>query len=221
MLRILIIFFVSLVSICTLANDEEKQKKIEAELFSHLKSTTDVYSKETGLYAKFKRTQTLSLLEETDTAKGELHYSKKRLRLDLNGIDKSMVLVTPTEIWNVSYEEGKPKNIVKSKPVPMPLLDLLFGDRDVWDKFQIIDIHTNTDSRMDVTLKPKKDSKISYVAKVRFNLDKKKNIVRKLTYWDDVDNETELTFTYSKFKNKMDESLFKFTPPQGANVSEM
>ena len=201
--------------------DKAKQQKVEQKIFDQLKQTTEIYSSDTGLYAKFKRTQILSLLGETENAKGELYYSKKRLRLDLNSKDKSMVLITPNEIWNVSYEDGKPQNIIKSKPVPMPLLDLLFGDKNVWDKFQITNIHTNTESRIDVTLVPKRDAGVSYVSRVRFNLDTKKNIVKKLVYWDDVDNETSLTFTFNKFKDKMDESLFKFHPPKEATVTVM
>lgn len=199
--------------------DKAKEQKEAQQIFTHLKQMTDLYSSETGLYSKFKRTQTLSLLGETDTAKGELYYSKSRLRLDLNGKEKSMVLITPSDIWNVSYEDKKPQNIVRSKPVSMPLLDLLFGDKKIWDKFEIINVHLNTDSRMDVTLKPKKDAQISYVAKVRLNLDKKRNIVKKLTYWDDIDNETEMSFNYNRFKDKIDESLFKFVPPKDATVT--
>lgn len=211
----------STISAWALVEDKAKEQKIEAEIFRHLKQMTEIYSTDTGFYSKFKRTQILSLLGETDTARGELYYSKKRLRIEMNGSEKSMVLITPSDIWSVNYEGKKPKNIVRSKPVAMPLLDLLFGDKNVWDKFEVVKIHLNSDSRMDVTLKPKKDAEISYVAKVRFNVDKKRNIVKKLTYWDDVDNQTEMSFILNKFKDKIDESLFKFTPPEGVPVTLM
>lgn len=202
-------------------SEQEKQIKIEKKIFDQLKNMTEVYSAETGLHSKFKRTQILSLLGETEESKGELFYSQKKLRMDFKGSNKSMVLITPQEIWNVTYDGDKPESIIKSKPTPMPLLDLLFGDKSIWDKFDILNIHTNTESRIDVTLKPKRDSGITYVSRVRFNLDTKKNTVKKLIYWDDVDNETQMSFTYNKFKDKFKESLFKFNPPKDATVTVM
>lgn len=221
LMKVMFLPFALIFTVSAQSADNDKQKKIELEIFEHLKKTTEVYSSDTGLHSKFRRRQILSLLGETDTSRGELFYSKKRLRLNFDGNEKSMVLITPGEIWNVTYEGDKPSNIIKSKPMPMPLLDLLFGDKNVWDKFEIHTVHLNNDGRLDVTLKPKSGSQISYVSRVRFDLNKKKNIVRKLTYWDDLDNETTMTFTFNKFKDKIDESLFKFTPPPEATVTVM
>lgn len=201
--------------------DLQAKQKQEQEVLTSLKKTTEVYSKEKGFYAKFKRKQTLALLGEVDTAKGELFYSNKRLRLDLKGDDKSMVLITPEVIWNVSYDEGEVSSIIKGKPVANPLLNLLFGDKDNWDNFKVSQVHLNGDRNIDVTLVPKNPKQLSYVAKVRFKLDKVKNVVKNITYWDDVDNETQMTFTYNKFKDKIDETKFKFTPPKGAEVSTL
>lgn len=192
------------------------------DIFKHLKTVTEKYSKETGLHSKFKRTSVLSLLGETESSKGELYYSKKRLRLEMNGKDKSMVLITPDEIWNVSYDEqDKITNIIKSKPISNPLINLLFGNKEDWDMFEVVSVHQNTDKRMDVTLKPKEGSKVSYVSKARFVLDKNRNIVKELTYWDDVDNKTEMRFTYNKFKNQISEQKFKFVPPKDSTVTVM
>lgn len=201
--------------------DLNSEQKKEQEIMDSLKKTTDVYSKEKGFYSKFRRVQTLALLGETDTAKGELFYSNKRLRLDLKGNDKSMVLITPEVIWNVVYDGDDISSIVKGKPVSNPLLNLLFGDKSNWDNFKVEQIHLNGDRNIDVTLVPKDKKKISYVARVRFKLDKVKNVVKNLTYWDDIDNETQLSFTYNRFKDKIDEAKFKYTPPKGAQVSEL
>ena len=190
------------------------------EVFETLKKITQEYSSVTFLKSKFNHVQIFSLLDEKKKSSGTLYYSKNRLRLELQGELNSMTLITPKTLWNVNYHPGTQKiqQILKSKPVKHPLMELLFGDPQKWEDFKISEVVKNTSTLLDVVLIPKNPKTLQRISKVRFKVGKKSLKTKKVTYWDDIGNETQIIFTSTKFNKNYDESKFTFIPPQGIPI---
>ena len=192
-------------------------------IFKTLKKMTQEYSSVIFLKSKFKHTQISELLGDKKKSSGTLYYSKNKLRLELQGELNFMTLVTPEVVWNVSYDSKNKKiqQVIKSKPRKHPLLELLFGNPNRWDDFKISEIVKNTSKLIDVILIPQKRESLPGISKVRFKVGKKSLKTKEVTYWDDIGNEIQITFTSNTFNKTLDDSLFTFTPPQGIQIKTL
>ena len=192
-------------------------------IFKTLKKMTQEYSSVIFLKSKFKHTQISELLGDKKKSSGTLYYSKNRLRLELQGELNVMTLVTPEVVWNVSYDSKNKKiqQVIKTKPRKHPLLELLFGDPNRWDAFKIFKIVKNTSKLIDVILIPQEKESLTGISKVRFKVGKKSLKTKEVTYWDDIGNEIQITFTSNTFNKPLDDSLFTFTPPQGIQIKTL
>lgn len=184
-----------------------------------VKKSTAVYSETPFVHIKFKQKQLMELLGETKKSTGELFYSNKKMRIELKGEQNSTTLLTPGVITTLIYDsKRKPLQILTSKPTPHPLLDLLFGQKEKWDNFKITSTEEDTESVLKIVLEPKIAKNFPGLTKMSLNLNKKKNQISKLIYWDDLGNSTTYEFTSQKLKEKIDGSKFVLVPPKGLDV---
>jgi outer membrane lipoprotein-sorting protein len=188
----------------------------------HLKLMTKGYSSTPYLQAKFKQKQIMELLGETKSSKGELYYSSQKLRVELEGEQNSVTLFTPGVITSITYDEKqKPVQVLRSKPYPHPLLSLMFGNEDTWDDFKITKTKKNTKSILEVEVKPKNPKELPGIERIEIILNKKKNEIQKITYWDDIGNQTSNEFMSQKKKDKVDGTQFILIPPAGVEVRNL
>lgn len=194
-----------------------------SSVFKELKAMTKLYSQVNFLHSKFTQKRTFELLGEVKKTKGELYYSHQKMRIDISGDENTMNLITPGVLWSVTLDKKskKPIQILKGKPAAHPLLKLLFGNEAVWDDFKILKIVKNDKSQLTVILKPKSAKSMISISKIKFTIDKNRSIAKEITYWDDIENETYMYFTYNRFKDKPDGSKFTFNPPKGISVQNM
>lgn len=197
--------------------EEPSQNPIEG-----LKDVTSKYSATNYLKAKFNQIQILELLGEEKKSKGELFYSNKKLRIELQGENSSTTLFTPGVIVSLMYGPDKnPVQVIKSKPYPHPLINLIFGDAEVWNDFKIVKTHRNTSKETIVTVKPKRPVKLAGIEKIKINFNKKKLELKEISYWDDIGNETIYKFDKQSYLTKIDGTKFILVPPKGVEIKEL
>lgn len=195
---------------------------IDQSVIEELKKMTKSYSESTYFQAKFRQKQIMELLGDSKTAKGELFYSKQKLRIELKGELNSTTLFTPGVITSVTYDEKmKPVQVLSSKPYPHPLLSLIFGDQKAWNDFEVTEIKKNNRSILELQLSPKDAKKIPGIDRLEVTLNKKKSEIIKIIYWDDIGNETMNEFVNQKKSEKVDGSKFILVPPKGLEVKNL
>lgn len=193
-----------------------------AEAISELKKMTKTYSHTPYVHVKFKQKQLMELLGDTKSAKGELFYSNKKLRIQLTGEQNSTTLFTPGVITSITYDEdSKPIQVLKSKPYPHPLLDLIFGEEKTWDDFEVTEIRRNTKSILEVQVSPKDAKKLPGIDRMDLTVNKKKNEIQKIVYWDEIGNQTTNEFVSQRKTDKVDGSKFVLVPPAGVEVKNL
>ncbi len=209
-------------ALCLMFSNFSWADTIDGSVVEELKKMTKSYSAAPYFQAKFKQKQIMELLGDSKTAKGELYYSKQKLRIELKGEQNSSTLFTPGVITSVTYDEKmNPVQVLSSKPYPHPLLSLIFGDEKAWDDFEVTEVKRNTKTVLEVQLSPKDAKKIPGIDRLEVTLNKKKSEIQKIIYWDDIGNETMNEFVSQKKSEKVDGAKFILVPPSGVEVKNL
>ncbi len=216
-LSVVLVIYTALISTGVYASPSE------TEAIEELKKMTKHYSKTSYLVAKFRQKQIMELLGDVKSAKGTLYYSNQKLRIELQGTEQnSVTLFTPGVITSISYDkDSKPTQVLKSKPYPHPLLNLMFGDYKTWDKFEVTEIRTNNKTILDAQVIPKDAKELPGIDRIDIMINKKKSELVKIVYWDEIGNKTINTFASQKTKGKIDGTKFVLVPPQGVEVKNL
>lgn len=195
---------------------------VDLTVIEELKKMTRTYSKAPYTHIKFKQIQLMELLGETNTSKGNLYYSNKKLRIELTGDQRSVTLFTPGVITSISYDEkDKPVQVLKSKPYPHPLLNLIFAEEQTWNDFEVTETMKNNKTVLEVQVSPKDPSKLAGIDRIEISLNKKKSEIQKIIYWDEVGNKTSNEFVSQKKSEKVDGTKFVLVPPAGVEVRNL
>ncbi len=211
-----IILFLNLIINCSLA------LSADSSVIKDLKEMTKSYSTTPYTHIKFRQKQIMELLGDSKSAKGELYFSSQKLRVELKGEQNSVTLFTPGVITSVSYDEnGKPTQVLKSKPYPHPLLNLMFGNEKTWDDFEVTDLKRNSKTVLEVQLSPKDPKKLPGIDRIEITLNKKKHEIQKIIYWDEIGNQTTNEFTRHMKSEKVDGTKFILVPPTGVEVQNL
>lgn len=202
--------------------DEKKSPDAKNSVIQDLKQMTKNYSTSPYVHAKFKQKQLMELLGELKSSKGELYFSAQKLRVELRGEVNSTTLFTPGVITSITFDEDMtPVQVLKSKPYPHPLLSLIFGDEKAWDDFEITEIIKNSKTKFEAQLSPKDPKKIPGIDRIEVVLNKKKFELQKITYWDDLGNQTTNEFVSQKKSTKVDGEKFVLIPPNNVEVKNL
>lgn len=203
--------------LCSALAEEQDLSSID-----ELKKMTRTYSSTPYVQAKFKQKQIMELLGDSTNARGELYYSSQKLRIELEGDQNSVTLFTPGVITSISYDkDNKPTQVLKSKPYPHPLLNIMFGEEKTWDDFQITETLKNSKALLEVQVSPKDPKKLPGIDRILISLNKKKSELIKIVYWDEIGNQTINTFVSHKKKDKVDGSKFVLIPPSGVEIKNL
>lgn len=197
----------------------------EADTRAFVKKVLDKYNQTSGVKADVKKKIFLALLEETKTSDGLLAFSKGLMRLQLKGSEKTTITMTAGTLWVETAgatEDAKPqvaqiesKDIAKMSRAP---LAMMFSRSKSIDQFSVKGDKTEDGIRK-LTLVPKDLTKWKDVQKLYLEIDPKKLLIQTAQYEDELGNTTTFSFSETQFDQKFKKSVFRYTPPKGADVT--
>lgn len=200
------------------ASDVDLLKKVDAKYLAAKTITMDV-----------NKTDKLAALEQTKNAEGTLQMKKGMFRLELESSDaqkeKSMVIVDGKNLWYVTPPLKDVKNsktqvaktvLVDKKTKPNAFLRILTEG----GVFRFFDVSKSVeqDDMVIYFLSPNKQNKELQKAQILVN--KEKQVIAQMKYWDAMENETIYQFTNIEFDKKIKDETFKYTPPKDAQISQ-
>lgn len=176
---------------------------------------------------KVEKTTKIPMLDQERKTTGTVWISAGRLRMELEGSEKSLLVVNKRNLWAITYPPAEFKDaalqVIKAdtstkKGRSQSALSLLIMG-GLTKFFDATAAQTEDNGDVLFFLSPKQEQTDLRRAQVRVSSDGKKLLG--LNYWDDRDNETRMVFTDVKFVNKVDDKLFNYTPPANADVMTM
>ncbi len=219
----LLILVISILTASGFAKQRKPNSKTRA--FQALKSIIHRYEVAAGVKCEIKRTVTISLLDKTTVSEGDLSLSKGRVRVELNAPDATTIVFDRSLVWVVTptpKELGGRTQVLKMKSTAMDResqapIALLLGDEKAWDLFKV-STQKSTGDLLTVNLQKKKPSEEG-VQTIELLVDTQKREIEKLSYSDDLENETSFEFSKTEFGAETPNSLFDFVPPKNAEIT--
>ena len=135
--------------------------------------------------------------------------------------DHMLIVTDGNKIWNydLDLEQVTVKNF-SSEITNTKIASLLFGDlQKMLNNFNVVNLNNecNTDYCFELNNKNNNTSEEDSFTKAHLGFNKSKQLTM-LRLYDQLDQET--VFNFVKFKNTVDNKLFKFTVPDGVDVIE-
>ncbi len=192
-----------------------------------VKAVIGRYQKPEAIHSIIKKDVVFGLLEETKTSEGQLTYSKGRLRLEIERPEASLIVMNKDVIWVVtptSKELGGKTQVLKisskelSKQSKAPLAVLL-SQKKAWDNFKIKK-QSEKNGIQTVVLVPVKPDTMGEIVSIEMVFKKTDQDLKSLSYKDELDNETKFTFLKTDFNAAVQDKVFSYKPPKGAEVTE-
>lgn len=198
-------------------------KKITDADIKLLKTLDSVYQTKSA-EMKVEKITKIPLLEQERKASGTLWISSGRLRMELEGSEKSLLVVNKHNLWAITFPPAEFKDaavqVIKgntsTKKGRSQNFVSLFSMGGFTKFFDATAAQHESNGDVLFFLSPKQEQTDFRRAQVRVSSDGKKLLV--INYWDDRDNETRMEFSSLKFEKKVDERLFNYTPPKNAEV---
>lgn len=189
-----------------------------------LKTLTTRYRTAKSVTMKVEKSLKLGLLGEDRKSSGKMTIANGQLRLELEGAEKTLLVVNKKNLWAVTFPPPEFKDAVvqvikadtmSSKAKSQALTGLL-GAGEFSKSFKATAVQTTEAGEVNYFLSPVKDQADFKRAQLRVSKDGKQIV--ELKYWDERDNETSFQFSDSTFGKKADPKLFEYTPPANADV---
>lgn len=167
---------------------------------------------------------TSDLLGKTTSQLGKIYLSKNKFKWQTTEPEKSLLLFDGQYIWT---EQAPPKEFggavqvakgkVDKKNSSNVLISALLGG-DLKKNFKILD-KKDESNLLTLSLEPiGQDLAVQNLSVV---INKKDLLMQEISYSDDIGNKTQLEFSKVNFKKNANNKLFKYTPPKGAQVTEL
>jgi outer membrane lipoprotein-sorting protein len=197
--------------------------QLESEI-APIQKVIEKYNKAKAISAKVEKLVYLTLLEETKSSKGEMYFSKGKIRLEMASPDNSVMVVGDGVIWLESDIEGlddNKKHVTRIRSLDLNRqmrapLAVLFGRAKAWEEFNVKSKNKSGDT-VALVLEPK-DLKAVEIKAMTVVVDTKKEIVTELEYSDAIENKITFKFNNIKIVDKVDAKKFNYVPPKGAEV---
>lgn len=174
---------------------------------------------------KMDRTVVSELTGTKNSYAGEIALSGKKFRLDQTSPEKNMAVYDGKTLWTVQFPpadfKNAPTQVTKQQIKPgdgNAVLTSLLTQGKITDRFEIV---TSVKDAIAATyeLKPKKAD--MNITKLKLKIELEKRLVRELTVWDEVGNESAFIFPEVLFFSAIEAKLFKYSPPKGAQVIQL
>ena len=202
-------------------------KQATAQDMKIIRALDDSYQKAASVKMDVDKTLKLGLLQQERKAKGSLLISSGRLRLELTGEEKTLLIVNNKNYWAVTYPSAE------FKEAPVQVIEGLMGTKKGRSQsilglltqggflkfFNVSGVQKEKSGETTFFLQPQKSASEFKRAELKVSADGKE--IRELHYWDERDNETLLAFKGVNFGKKPADTNFNFEAPPGAEVMKM
>jgi outer membrane lipoprotein-sorting protein len=183
------------------------------------------YNTSTSVQSQVNKKVFIAYLEEAKTSDGKLFYAKKKMRLELAGEEKSLIVMANDTIWLETSgisEDSKPqvtkivsKDLSRQSRAP---LALVFGQSTILNEFKL-----KSDSVKDgvrhISVVPKDPKKWKDLQILLAEVNIKTGVMQVAQYEDELGNRTTFKFTDTKFNAELDKKTFDYKPPKDAEVT--
>lgn len=192
-----------------------------------LKEIEKKYSQTSALKAAVKKTLKLKMLEQERSFEGTLEIKKPGMfRLEFEKPEKSLAVTDGKTIWVVTYPSDPDLDntvrVIRSRDPErvqsQALVTFLLGKGGLLNEFAFVSSETKK-SITQYTLTPKKQN--DDIKKLILIVNTKTKEINQISFWDALDNETSLTLDNTKFGLSIDAKNFQFSPPEGAEVTDL
>jgi outer membrane lipoprotein-sorting protein len=192
-----------------------------------LKKLSAKYSSASALTMKVNKTLKLGVLEEERKSKGQLWISDGKLRMELEGAEKFLLVVNKSELFAVTFPAPEFKNAAiqvirgetKSSKAKQQALPSLLSSGGFLKAFKATGLNLEATGEKTYFLQPVKDQADFKRAQIKVSAAGDR--IDEFKYWDTQDNETTMEFSDVKFGGKLDQKLFNYTPPANADVMNL
>lgn len=196
---------------------------VSASELALLKKLDQAYQQKNAKMSVHK-TIKVALLEQERKTQGQLWISKGRLRMELDGSEKTLLVVNKKYLWAITYPPAEFKdsalNVVRadvtSKKGQAQNFVALLTQGGLLKFFSATAVQRESGGNVLFFLSPKQD--VSDFKRAQVTVSKDGAKLLELSYWDDRDNETHLYFSDISFTSKADEKLFEYVPPPKTDV---
>ena len=200
-------------------------KKSAGPDLSVLKQATAKYRSAKLVQMNLEKIVKSELTGKENVYKGQVYLSSGLFRLVNTEPEKSLLVYDGKVVWNEqppSPDFPGPVQVTKTKMAGKDKSQTLFATlltKDpVTKNFKIVSAKKE-DGQTVYEAEPM-NSDLS-VRSLTLKISNKSKQVTEISYKDDLDNLTVMKFSDPQFKKSLDKSLFKYKPPQGAQVTEI
>ena len=170
-----------------------------------LKDMTLTYSNVEYMKTDYEKTEISELLGDSKKTKGELEYSKGRIRIEEDSKTKNIFIKNKKNFWHLQDDNQVLTGSTKSA-VPT-IFELMFEDPKVWD-----DLASNIvgKSGNKVDLKITVNGKIPNVKILNVTVNTVKRRFEQLSFVDDIGNQTNVNFKKTRFFRSAPDDRFTY-----------
>lgn len=196
---------------------------VEAAKKSQLTEVVSKYKKSNLVKIELTKTIKSKLLGKESKYKGIIYLSANKFRLNIEEPDKNQIIFDGKTIWNVQFppkELPGPVQVAKAKldknTKKQILISSLISKEGLSKNFKV-EKEVKKDEKVLVSLTPTQNE-LSVKDLEIVLVDKK---ISEINYIDDVGNKTSYFFEKTDFNAKGSTQIFKYTPPKGAQVTNL
>ena len=159
-----------------------------------LKDMTLTYSNVEYMKTDYEKSEVSELLGDSEKTEGQIEYSKGRIRIEEDSKTKNIFIKNKKSFWHL---QGNNQVLTGSTESAMPtIFELMFKDPKVWDELSSNIVGKKGD---DVDLKITVNGKIPNVKILNVTVNTKKRRFEKLSFTDDIGNQTSVNFKKTRF----------------------
>lgn len=182
-----------------------------------LEAMTLTYSQVEYMKAEFEKTETSQILGEVTKTKGDMEYSKQKIRVEFKGKFKDLFIRGDKNFWHVGTD-GEVLTGAVGKSIPNIFVSI-FSDPKVWSRLKSKYTSVPKKNLVDIEVDPK--GQFPGIKVMHLKINKKKMTLLNLKYTDDVENQVEINFKNNRFFDKARKGRFFYKPKKTDTVSRI
>ena len=175
------------------------------------------YSSLETISSDIQKITTAKILNVKKTYTGKIIFAKDKMRLDISSPSKSTLLFKDKMITTLQYPENieldNQVRVIKTKTDTF-LSEILQGN---FKKMKVYSQSTNGNI-VTYELLPLQPMNLK---KAKVSIDSAKVLIVKISYWDNLENQTSFVFNNIETDKKIADKTFNVVIPEGALVTEL
>lgn len=205
-----------------------KLSEEQKQLLVTLNETMDRYRKTVAVESKLKQ-EVSNILDQTTISEGKIWLSQGKMKIRFEKPEQVDVIYDGEWLWQAQKapeEFGGQWQVIKMKTKDLrksnAAVALLFGKGQVEAKFSVTEMKKNKENKDQISylLKPK-DTKNSSLNKIKVVISTEDKKVIQIDLEDLAETKTKLIFADTTFGAEVNDKMFKYNPPKGAEVNTL